>query len=241
MLMVHTGKAVEFTRDGLPAEVIRPEGAGNRWMGVAHRDFAEEIVKDLGRRGVDVVSDRWATMSANQVLIGALDVIPPGIDEIPGQKFSIGVTHANDMSRSMRVTVGTTVLVCDNGVMTGEYVLRRKHTTGMSLPYEINRAMNRAVEQFRNTRVIVEGLRSRRMGPLEIDHSFMEVGRKGILSWSQVGKAVREYLHPEHPEFSEFQGRAWGVYQAVNHIVKERSPVSQMRSLSDLTRLLTAA
>lgn len=240
-MMVHTGKAVEFERDQLPAEIIRPESAGARWRGVAHSDFAHEIVTGLERRGVEVTGDRWATMSENQVLIGSLDVVPPDVEGIPGQKFSLGVTHSNNMTKSMRITVGTTVLVCDNGVMTGEYVLKRKHTIGMNLRVEIRESLRRAVNQFEDTQRIVNGLRDRTMGELEVDHNFMEIGRRGILSWSQIGKALREYNAPEHPEFLEYKGTAWGVYQAANHIVKERSPLSQMQSLKGLTELLAAA
>jgi len=240
MLMVHTGTAIEFGRKELPVDVIRPDAAGRRWKGVSHRDFADEIVKDLGKRDVGITSDRWATLQKGQMLIGSLDVVLPDITDIPGQKFSLGVTHANDMSRSMWITVGTKVMVCDNGVVTGEYVLRRKHTTGMNLGFEIRNALGRAVNQFRNTRAVVDGLRDKRMGVAEVDHNFVEVGRRGILSWSQVGKAVKEYENPSHPEFNEFKGRAWGVYQAVNHIVKARSPLSQMQSLRGLTGLLAA-
>ena len=241
MLLVHTGKAVEFAREDLPTEIVRPENAGNRWRGVSHRDYAEAIMGDLNDRGVEVTSDRWATLQKGQVLIGSLDVVPPNIDGIPGQKFSTAVTHSNNMTRSMWMTVGTTVMICDNGVVTGEYVLRRKHTIRMDLGLEIHNALDRAMVKFGDTSRVVNQLRDTKMSKLAVDHSFMEVGRRGSLAWSQVGKAVKEYENPEHPEFLEFKGRAWGVYQAVNHVVKERSPLSQMESLRDLTKLLVAA
>ena len=240
MLMVHTGKAIEFARAELPQTVVRPEKAGRRWRGVPHFDFAEGITTELAKRGCEIIEDRWATMRDNAALIGAIDLRLPDVEDIPGQRYSVGVAHGNDMSRSMWLTVGSRVMVCDNGVFTGEYVMRRKHTTGMRLGYEIRNSVGRALTEFNETKNTIDRMKAQRMSSLEIDHAFVEVGRRGILPWSAIGKAVEGHREPPHEEFVEFADRSWGVYQAVNHVIKQRSPISQMESLRELTGLLAA-
>lgn len=241
MLMLHTGNAVEFARADLPTDVVRPKDAGSRWRGVPHRDLAEGVCTELARRDCELVTDRWATMRKGQALIGVVELRLPDIEEIPGQGYAVGISHANDMSQPMRIVVGSRVFVCDNGAFTGEYVLRRKHTSGLNLGWEIRNSIERALTQFNETRNVIDGMKTRRMDAGEIDHAWVEMGRRDILPWSAIGKAVALYDEPPHDEFKEFDGRAWGVYQAANEVIKQRSPLDQMDGLKRLTELLKKA
>lgn len=99
----------------------------------------------------------------------------------------------------------------------------------------------RAMTEFNETHKVIEGMKARQMCPPEIDQAFMELGRQDILPWSAIGKAWENYCEPPHEEFREFNARAWGVYQAVNVTVKQRSPLQQMDSLARLTNLLKAS
>ena len=233
--------AIIVPREQLPTEVERPNGAGSRWRGVPHRDLAEGFVDQFTRKGCEIVRDQWATSNHGRVLVGGIDLRLPDVPEIPGQEFSVSIMHANNMSKSMRVAVGARLMICFNGVQTGDFVLERKHTSGLRLGHEILNSVERSLNEFNETHRVIEGMKARRVMPRQLDSLFMEMGRKGILPWSAIGKAWQNYVEPPHDEFKEFDGRAWGVYQAANATIKQRSPMGQMESLKGLTELLKAS
>jgi len=228
-------------REALPVEVERIPRAGKRWVGVPHRHLAEAIVKAVVARGLEILGEKWALEAKGQKMVGGITVGVPGLDPIEGMQYDIAVRHANDLSTSMRVSTGAHVMVCNNGVQTGEFVLNRKHTSGFDLDYEISLAVDKAIKNLSNVAGVVNTLKEIHLTQRDEDHVFMEIGRTDVLPWSGVGKAYDLYKNPEHDEFKPYTRKGWGVYQAVNHVVKVRSPSTQLSSLGKLTDILVPA
>jgi len=229
-------------RAALPVEIIRPSKAGSRWKGCSHRDMANEIVKQLKTLHVEVVREEWALARKGQVLMGGLDLrMPRGYAKLPGQDYSLGILTGNDLHKAHKFCCGSRVLICKNGVMTGEYVMRRRHTLRFDLEAEVHQGLLNALEEFKNVGGVIENLQKTEVNERTSDHLLMEAGRRRILPWSKVGEAWELYVDPPHKEFEKAKGTAWGVYQAVNQTIKARAPRAQLLGLQRLTSLLLSA
>ncbi|MHC4714235.1 MAG: DUF932 domain-containing protein [Planctomycetota bacterium] len=239
--MIATACGREVERDALPRDVERPEKAGRVWQGIPHYDLAHGVVGALERRGVEVVKDTWALDKNPARMVGAIQVRAPGLDELPGMDYALAVMTSNDMTRSLRIAAGAEVFVCNNGVMTGEFVVNRKHTTGVNVRELLRYGVDGALQELNKTQVTIQGLRDRTLNPAQVDAAFMEMGRRGVLAWSGIGKAWKEYKTPEHREFRAWKGTSWGVYQAVNHVIKTVNPLRQLPALRGCTEVLRAA
>ena len=112
-----------------------------RWQGLQHYDFASQIIACCEALGmpVDMSESQWGVSDEGSdlfALIKFLQKFPDGTQTIIGEHTrdnlvpNMGVRHSNRGRMSQQITVGADVTVCDNMVITGTYMLRKKHTTG---------------------------------------------------------------------------------------------------------------
>ncbi len=66
---------------------------------------------------------------------------------------------------------------------------------------------------------------------------YTKLGRQKIIPWSHIGKADKYWVTPTHDEFKN--PNAWRMYNAVNTVAKEYSPLRQFEVVSQATKLLT--
>jgi len=226
-------------RSALPVEVIRPEKAGSRWKGCSHKDMANEIIKQLKKLDVEVLREQWCLARKGLVMMGGLDLkLPRPFSKLPGQDYSLGVVTGNDLHKAHKFCCGSKVLICSNGVMTGQYVMKRRHTLRFDLEQEVHNGLLNALEEFKKVKDVVKELHDAKIDDVRSDHLFMEAGRRRILPWSKVGEAWELYVDPPHKEFKKAKGTAWGIYQAVNQTIKGRAPRAQLVGLNRLTNML---
>jgi len=146
------------------------------------------------------------------------------------------IRHSNNTRFALTFAAGAQVLVCLNGVITGTWVLHRKHTNGLDLDQAVAAGVARFIDQARDVPRCVAALKERTLTQRQADHLLMESGRAGLLPWSHIGQALDEYEHPAH---EEFRGRnAWALYNAVSEILKRQNPARQMHALDRVRQLL---
>lgn len=219
--------------------VVRPAKAGTRWQGIQHHNLASTVLQSLHRRGIEVTDQTWAVDKTGSALVGGLRVQFPrdlGIPKVAGMEYALGLRHDNAMHQALTFAVGTQILVCLNGVITGEYVLCRRHTTGIDLEEEVSRGVTRFVEEAGKVKGVVQAMQNRYLTNPLVDQLLMETGRQRIIPWSHVGQVHDEYHHPTHVELA--QPTAWGLYNAFNHVIKKSNPVRQLRSLDRFRTLV---
>jgi len=106
-------------------------------------------------------------------LFGSLDFAPiPGMPFPAGCAPSCGLRNSADKSFALSILSGTRVIVCANGVLSGEFVITRKHTSGLDLVESIDAALDAFMESLRGFNQTYEQLRARRLKPLKKNESL---------------------------------------------------------------------
>ena len=219
--------------------VTRPERAGNRWAGVQHYELATTIQHQLWNRGIGISGQQFGVDQSRQTMIAGYNLEFPGrlgINPIEGQTYSMAVQNNNALKYALTFAVGSVVLVCENGVVTGDFVVKRKHTTGLNLPEVVSHGIDQFIEEARHVEATVCQLHERRLTERQSDHLLMAAGRARLLPWSLVGQVQTEYQQPSHVEFAEPTG--WGLLNAWNYVAKKLNPTRQLRSISRFRQLL---
>ncbi len=224
-------------RQELPNEVERPEWASDRWKGIGHRDLADTLIAQLVNHGCVVEDEAWSLASEDRACVGAIQVSNPCLPELSGMRYGLAVMHDNQGKRALRLAVGATVTVCCNGIITGDFVVHKRHTIHLNLQATISRGVGRAITMMSATADIIYSMQFQSVDASEL---LLEVGRRGILSWSNVGRAVKAYDDPPF-DFAQHHGTAFGVYQAVNSVIKRTSVPRQIDGLARLTTILQEA
>jgi hypothetical protein len=244
MINVLSMGAKTMQRGELPEHVDARTNVGDRWQGIPHRELADRTIKAVEDFGIEVTKETWVLDAKGWCLTGGLQLALPRklkIGKIKGGTYALGLMHSNDGRRALRVAAGAQVMVCQNGILTGEYIVHRKHTTGFHLQEELDGAIERLIPELAKTNDFIDQLQKQTFVPAQVDERMMEIGRLGLLPWSHVGKMDKEYRAPRHEVFEQYEGTAYGVYSAFNQTLQSSSADRQVRGLSRVKELLLPA
>lgn len=215
--------------------------SGMLWKPIPHHVLAKIIIDEVHRRGWKVLDSRF-TLSKDQCdMAAAFDLHVPGVSSrMPkGQSLALGLLTSNAMRRPLKLVVGTTVAVCNNGMATGEILLKKKHTLNLDLAEELPPMLDRYLKKSRAIPKIVAGLKGYKLEPEEADHLILEAGRKDILPWNRISEVDREYRNPTFPEHG--RDTSWALLQAFTYCIKATAVMSQMDRMVRFRKMLPTA
>jgi hypothetical protein len=248
--MLMLSHAHEVSRHDLAA--IPTPNPTNTWQPVPHADVIDVLTRRAFARGLEIKAERFAVLNGTLYppsgepvelrgarLFGSLDFAPiPGIPFPEGCTPSAGIRNSHDKSFSLSILSGARVIVCANGLLAGEHIVARKHTSGLDLPEAIDRALDAFLESVRGFNEMYQKLCSWRLTRMKARDTVIEMARAGAFASSDILPVLAEYETPSHDEFA---GRtAWSLYNAATARMKTQSPARQVDGFKALNSVLTA-
>ncbi|MBI3832499.1 MAG: DUF932 domain-containing protein [Planctomycetes bacterium] len=248
--MLMLSKAHEVHRRDLAS--IRTPAPTETWRPVSHLEAVETLLHRAKAKGLRVASERFALLDGalypepgravplpGARLFGSVDFQP-----ISGLKFpagcmpSAGIRNSHDKSFALSILSGARVLICANGVLSAEYVISRKHTSGLDLAAEVDRALDSFIESITTFNATYERLRGKSLTKARAHNLAVELARGGAFSSSDILPMLHEFENPRHPEFKD--RNAWTLYQAATEIMKNQSPARQVDGYKALNAVVMA-
>jgi len=217
----------------------RLKGCNSRfWLPVQHGQLAAAVSDCARSRSYPVRDERWYLCRRKQGLIGVMYMgkPPEGASAPSGVELCFGIRHSNDGYWAMTVVVGANVIVCGNGLITGEYVVSRKHTTHADIPDLVTRGFDLWREKLPGVNRLVERFRSIPVEDSDERRIVVEAGRRGIFPWKDIGKIDEFWRRPEQNEFEP--RTAWSLLNAFTATVRDSSASLQMKRLVASRELL---
>jgi len=228
---------IEQVRD-IP--MVRPENVGRLWQGLPHGELVDTILEEVQGRGWVVSDKRFSVGHDGADLVGALDFASVGDLTPPeGISFALGFQTDNRCWRALKLFVGGEVTVCTNGLVTGEIILRRKHTIGLSIKEEICKAIDSYTVSAKCMSHHVESLRQRHLSNSQWEHIVMEAGRQGVIPGSRLLRLDSEFRNPRHAEHGT--NTSWTALQAYTEVVKKSPVHAQMELINSFRAMLPVA
>jgi hypothetical protein len=248
--MLMLSHAHEVSRHDLAAIPTPPPT--DTWRPVPHADVVDVLTERAGARGLRITSERFAVMPGylhptpgtsielpGARLFGSMDFAPiPSMPFPEGCTPSAGIRNSHDKSFSLSILSGARVIVCANGLLAGEHIVARKHTSGLDLPEAIDRALDAFLENVRGFNEMYQKLCSWRLTRMKARDTVIEMARAGAFASSDILPVLAEYETPSHDEFSE--RTAWSLYNAATARMKAQSPARQVDGFKALNSVLTA-
>ena len=196
----------------------RPQGAGKFWKGIQHTELLDTMQTAFDKRGWAYDEPKFTLQNDGARMAGAFDLNIPELPAMDDQSYSLGFLTANDRSRSLRMSVGTTVFVCNNGMLTGDIVMQKRHTLHVSLVDEVDAALTAYSEKAAEIPKFVESLKETAIGQEGADHLLMEAGRNYVIGWKTLGEVSKEF---QNPTFTDNAGESlWALYNAFTYNIK---------------------
>jgi len=222
----------------VPTEFPRSEySSGARWMPIQHGELADTIVSTVEKKGLHIASESWKTYRKGMGLIGHVDFDSTGKVDLPdGMKLSLGLKHSNDGLWALTFVVGARVFICSNGMVSGEFVVKRKHTTGMKMKSFIRNSVKKFIKQSRAIGPIVDDMKEFDIEYPTEEHILCESARRNIMPWSKLGKVDRNFRQTPYEEFEDNNG--WSLYNAYTQVAKEQPEIRQLAVMSKMRELI---
>jgi hypothetical protein len=223
-------------------ELIRPESAGSAWKGLAHGELVDTILDDVALRGWTVTGSAWSLDRDGADLSGAFDLDTHGEIEMPhGVDLGLGIMTSNARRRALRIYCGGRVAVCNNGLATGEEILRKRHTTRTDFTAEIEAAIDKFALSAKSLADTVARLKSTKLSQVGVNDLIEEAGARKLIAPSRLWNVSREYYRPSHAEHGVGSNRsAWTLVNAFTEVSKKTPPSRQMPSIHGFTELVLA-
>ena len=217
------------------ATIPTPAGT-DTWKPVPHYDLVGSLVDDLGRRGITVAREQYATVGRDGArLFGVMDLRINGLDTAD-LSTSLGLRGANDRVMAIQVIAAARVFVCDNLAFAGSdgaVVLKKKHTSRLDLASVVPPAIESYLEKAGAFRLDIDRMRD---FDLTDDRAKSVVydafTRDGAVLPMRLLPAVHRFYFDDDEQRAKFEARSlWSLNNAFTEAVKssEGRPPAALR------------
>lgn len=252
MLNILRGKYQSMNRSELHNVAITPRGnRSERWLGLQHGEFIERIIELLDVEfGIVPFNEKYAISPNEAVLIGGFELgRPTGNNQVnpltapdaPNQlTYAFGCRHSNDSRYAISAVSGGSVMICENGIVSGEDRWNHKHTIGFQLKDFIMKGLKRFFEKFSFINTSCRLFNEVSISQDIFDQLLLILGRSKILPWKLLEEVDSNWLNPQtnHQEFCH--ENLWCWYNTVNETIKKLPPMDQYTALGKTFNLATS-
>jgi hypothetical protein len=240
MLMLPTAPDVLDLLSTIPVPAVAPWADRtrlSRWRPIQHGLLARTLLEEAEDHGLEILRHGWEVAGPGDTdLFGTIDLRGGSRVQMPeGLCFSIGVRHSNAGRYALTLVTGARVMVCSNGVLSGERVLARRHTDDLDLRDVVRGGLADSIALASSVGIWVEHLQDTKVSPQQADRMMMEGARTRVLPWSALRKVDHAWRCPPHDVFRP--RTAWSLYNAFTEAARERKPAAQLKALRGLREL----
>jgi hypothetical protein len=204
--MLHAGaKPVEYeVLSQLPVPL-----ATETHVPIAHSAVVDMVKYSLGFYGHEIVSEDYGVTEDGMRFFGVLSLK----SEYGDYTDTVGLRNSHDKRFPIGISFGIRVFVCDNRAVSGDHVIRRKHTANAKR--ELPGLVAEVVEPLRGQRVAQARQFDRyRETPLieeQMHHAVIQLYKRGIINLQRIGDVLEADEKPPHDWGGE---TAWRLFNA---------------------------
>ena len=213
------------------------------WKPIPHFDAASCVVEQAQKRGYVVTKEEYAVNKDSMKLFGVINFADQTGDLFAESTRMMGFRHSHDKSMAFSITVGKTVMVCDNMAFGGELVMKHKHTSGFDFCDQVDVMFDSLESKYVDLDLGIANLKGQQITPDAARSLVIDTADQDIIAPKYIMDVVKEY---EHPTFGDAfkPGDRWSLYNAFTHVMKQ-FPAQRydeaMRGLSAFFNLGTPA
>lgn len=223
-LMSAYNEDVRLSRTELE-QVPTPPAQGRFHNPVPFGEFVNLVDTALAGHDLVVESEEHLVGHDGMRYFGILTLSLDGdsLTQSQGWELFLGLRGSHDQSVPRGLALGRSVMVCSNLCFSGDIAtLSTKQTTHIwdRLPELVYQATGHIPQLAAREEERVHAMQHFEMKPRWGDAALVEIHRRGALTASQLGKAIREWDQPTYEEHSENGHTAWRLEQAVTEAAK---------------------
>ena len=202
------------------------------WRPVPHIDVVDAVEYAIANRGMTIESERFGLARDQQKMFG---VITLAKHSNPEWTRCIGVRNSHDQSFAAGICCGVSVLVCSNLCFGGEFVIKRRHTSGIDLASMVEDTMDAMTDSYLSFEERLLNLHDVGVTDNQARIFIVKAAEYGAIPSCDILAVFNEYLEPRHNEFRE--RTQWSLLNAFTEIAHKYTPARLDTCNRKLTRL----
>jgi hypothetical protein len=245
--MIYTQGHTPLTRDQLRRIPVPERPNTTQWDGLNHGFLADTVVNRVVKLGFEVANETWFCNPAQTALFGAVDVFTEGtqfeIDLGQPAVYSIGVRHDNMGRYAISLATGARVVVCSNGVFSGDFVIKTKHIKSNDMIELVSEGMDLWLENIGQVDKFCKMMRDTPIDDKDASYlvvrasEFIPHNDHNFMNWSYLQGVMTNWYSPPHEEFKD--RTLWSLYNAFTESGKAMTPPRQLKMLKGLKKMMT--
>ncbi len=214
-----------------------PKRAGETsyWEGVRHQDLVHMVRKVAKIQDLKITNEEFQLGNKGHTLFASWD-FDRKVPGVKGVKMCLGYRGSNIGRYAHTFATGARVAVCENGIISGEFALRRKHTTSVNLLELVTQAFDQYLINIKEIKPLIANLQKKALTNEQAAECMLESARRGIIGWSRIRLVDKDWNTPRHSAFEE--STAWSLYNCFTQSAKITTPAQQIEILRDIPKLL---
>ncbi len=206
-----------------------PEKMGRFHRPYAFAEYIDDIHTSLATHNVIVNSEEYAIQKDAQRMFGIM-VIESAAED---WQLTLGVRGSHDQSVPRGIALGTNVMVCSNLCFSGELFTGSAKQT-IHNQDRILGLIDEAVEAIAPAYDIQENqfidMKNMSVSPEQVDSLMIQAFKRGALSGSQLGVAIKEFDNPSYAEHGQ-EGDLWKLFNAFTQAIKPKGQGVDMNGI----------
>jgi len=203
------------------------------WHPVPHIDVVRAVESAVLDNGCFIDNERFGLSREGQKMFGVLTLARRSN---PEWAYAVGIRNSHDQSFAAGICCGVSVLVCSNLCFGGEFVLKRRHTSGIDVREMATQALGYLTDGFLSLEERLEQLQSQ---PIPSDDwarcLVVRSAELGVIPSCDILPVINEYFKPRHEEFSA--RTCWSLINAFSEISHKYPAAKADNFHRKLTRL----
>ncbi|MBQ7178508.1 MAG: DUF932 domain-containing protein [Victivallales bacterium] len=202
------------------------------WHPVPHIDVVDAVESAICNRGMTIASERFGLARDQQKMFGVITLTNRNN---PEWTRCIGIRNSHDQSFAAGICCGVSVLVCSNLCFGGEFVIKRRHTSGIDLFSMVEETMDAMTDSYLLFEERLLNLHDIGVTDNQARIFIVKAAEYGAIPSCDILAVFNEYLEPRHEEFRE--RTQWSLLNAFTEIAHKYKPARFDLCNRKLTRL----
>ncbi|MCL0046221.1 DUF932 domain-containing protein [Nitrospinaceae bacterium] len=213
---------------------IHADGS-DRFKPVEHHELANTIVNQTKDMGLSIKKEQWGVSPDHTSLFG--EIVLDKVLDNPTMEFTIGIRQNNNMRFPITLVSGTNVFVCSNLMISGEIVLKKRHTIGLHLQDEVRSGLTRCIGNSKDITDTMEMMQNNEINNSRANDLMMESAHQGLFSYSHLKEVQKEWITPSYDDFKP--RTEWSLYNSFTEVAKKYNPIRQQTAVGGLVELFS--
>ena len=202
------------------------------WRPVPHLEVVKAVESAILDRNLRIVDERFGLSREGLKMFGVITLASQGNPELTR---CIGVRNSHDQSFAAGICCGVSVLVCSNLCFGGEFVIKRRHTSGIDLNSMVEDTMDAMADSYLSFEERLLNLHDIGVTDNQARIFIVKAAEYGAIPSCDILAVFNEYLDPRHDEFRERS--MWSLMNAFTEIAHKYTPTRFDTCNRKLTRL----